>query len=78
MYSIFGTPIPSKETIASLRKTYPKGQRVVLVEMGDAHAPKPGTEGTVERVDDLGTIHISWDNGSTLGAVYGMDYVRKI
>lgn len=27
----------------------------------------PGTEGTVDSVDDAGTIHVDWDNGSRIG-----------
>ena len=37
-----------------------------------------GDKGTVNHVDDMGTIHISWDCGSTLGAVYGEDFVKII
>ena len=35
-------------------------------------------QGTVIDVDDIGTIHILWDSGSTLGVVYGEDSSRKI
>lgn len=28
-----------------------------------------GDEGEVTTVDDLGTVHIKWDNGSTLGMI---------
>jgi len=38
----------------------------------------PGTQGTVIDVDDIGTIHVLWDSGSTLGVVYGEDSCRKI
>ena len=37
-----------------------------------------GDKETVRCVDDMGTIHISWDCGSTLGAVYGEDIITKI
>ena len=37
-----------------------------------------GDKGTVRHIDDMGTIHISWDCGSTLGAVYGEDIITKI
>ena len=33
----------------------------------------PGCRGTVRFVDDMGTIHVSWDIGSSLGVVYGED-----
>lgn len=30
---------------------------------------RPGTEGTVSTVDDLGTVHVDWDDGGRLGMV---------
>lgn len=70
---------PSQETIARLRESYPKGTRVELVCMHDPYTKLvPGDKGRVDFVDDGGTIHITWNNGSTLGAVYGVDQVRKI
>lgn len=38
---------------------------------------KPGTRGTVVCVDDIGTIHVNWDNGSGLGPVPGEDAFRR-
>ena len=38
----------------------------------------PGTKGTVVCVDDIGTIHVHWDNGSSLGVAYGEDRCRVI
>ena len=35
-------------------------------------------DNTVMYVDDIGTIHIKWDNGSTLGAAYPEDRITKI
>ena len=64
--------------VQELRKYYCKGTRVVLVKMEDKYAPPIGTEGTVQLVDDEGTIHINWDNGSCLGVVLGEDICRKI
>ena len=64
--------------IQFLKDLYPIGTRVKLVEMNDIQAPPIGTLGTVMYVDDIGTIHIKWDNGSTLGAAYPEDSVTKI
>lgn len=64
--------------IQFLKDLYPAGTRVKLVEMNDRQAPPIGTLGTVMYVDDIGTIHIKWDNGSTLGAAYPEDRVSKI
>lgn len=59
--------------IQHLRDTYPKDTRVRLDQMDDTQAPPIGTEGSVMYVDSLGTIHVKWDNGSTLGVAYGED-----
>ena len=64
--------------IQFLKDLYPAGTRVKLVEMNDIQAPPIGTLGTVMYVDYIGTIHIKWDNGSTLGAAYPEDRVSKI
>ena len=70
---------PSKEMVNHLKETYPAGTRVELIEMEDAYRTLPaGLHGTVVAVDALGTIHINWDNGSTLGAVYGVDRISKL
>lgn len=51
-----------------------KEQRVRLIRCSDPYTRlRPGTEGTVRMVDDLGTIHVQWDDGSTLGLVPGED-----
>lgn len=69
----------SKETLAKLREKYPTGTRVELVYMDDPYTKlTAGDKGTVRCVDDMGTIHINWDCGSSLGAVYGVDIITKI
>ena len=70
----------SKETLQRLRERYPKGTRVELVSMNDPFNTKlmPGCQGTVVSVDSIGTIHVAWDCGSSLGIVYGEDSCRKV
>ena len=65
-------------TLERLRKEYPEGTRVELVEMDDLQAPPVGTKGTVFLVDDIGSLQVHWDNGSTLAVLYGTDRVRKL
>ncbi|MBQ7120643.1 MAG: DUF4314 domain-containing protein [Clostridia bacterium] len=68
-----------KETLAMLCEKYPTGTRVELVRMDDPYTSlTTGDKGTVRFIDDMGTIHISWDCGSSLGAVYGVDIITKI
>ncbi len=70
---------PAKETVLQLRKTCPRGTRVELVRMNDPYSTlKPGDQGTVDFIDDTGTIFCSWDSGSTLGIVYGEDVVKRL
>ena len=70
---------PSREVIERLRRQYPTGCRVELVSMNDPYAKlKPGDQGTVVAVDDIGTVHINWDNDSGLGAAYGADVIRRL
>lgn len=47
-----------------------KGKRLRLVICTDPHTVlPPGLEGTADFFDALGTLHVSWDNGSRLGLV---------
>lgn len=70
---------PDQKVINHLRNLYPTGTRVILEKMDDPYTRlKPGASGKVIHVDDAGGIHIQWDNGSCLAAIYGVDYVRKV
>ena len=46
--------------------------------MDDPQAPPIGTKGTVIGVDDIGSIMVTWDNGSGLNVAYGVDNCRKV
>ena len=62
-----------RNTIEIMRTDF-VGKRVRCIEMTDKYNPVPaGTEGTVRHVDDLGTVHVNWDNGQTLGLVINED-----
>ena len=69
---------PSRQIIEKLRAEYPAGTRVELVKMDDIQAPSVGTRGTVIGVDDIGSIMVKWDNGSSLHIVYGEEVCKKI
>jgi hypothetical protein len=50
------------------------GKRVRLINTSDPYTQlRPGDEGTVDFLDDLGTVHVLWDSGSSLGMVRGED-----
>ncbi|MCM1304601.1 MAG: DUF4314 domain-containing protein [Lachnospiraceae bacterium] len=60
-----------KEELDALREKYPKGCHVELVKMDDPYREMPpGLKGVVTGVDDTGSIHVNWENGSTLAVVY--------
>lgn len=69
---------PNKETVERVREQYPVGCRVELLRMDDPLAPPIGTKGIVSGVDDIASIMVDWDNGSSLQVVYGEDICRKI
>lgn len=70
---------PPRQTVERLRHLYPKGTRVELVQMNDPYTKlKPGDRGSVDFVDDTGTVFCTWDSGSSLGAVYGEDIIKKL
>lgn len=61
------------------KEQYPPGTRILLNSMNDSFAPIPaGTKGTVKVVDDIGQIHMHWDNGRTLAIVPREDSFRKL
>jgi hypothetical protein len=67
------------ETLKQLKGYYTPGIRVMLLKMDDPYSKlQPGAKGTVTGVDDMGTIHVSWDSGSSLGVVFGEDLCKKI
>ena len=70
----------SEAVLAAIQARFPAGTRVELIHMDDPYNRKlvPGCKGTVLCVDDMGTIHVSWDIGSSLGVVYGEASCRII
>jgi hypothetical protein len=65
--------------VDAIKEMYPKGTRIELVHMDDPYAPVPsGTKGTVKFVDDMGQIHMKWDNGRTLALIPEVDEFKII
>lgn len=69
----------SKAVLEARRARYKKGARVELISMNDPYTKlKPGDLGTVDFVDDTGTVFVKWDSGSHLGVVFGEDEIRLL
>lgn len=67
------------DLLKQLKEYYKPGTRIRLVYMNDPYETVPqGTIGVVTGVDDAGTVHTVWSNGSTLGIAFGADYAEKI
>ena len=68
-----------RSKVEAIKNQYPKGTRVELLYTSDPYTRlKSGEQGNVMFVDDIGTVHIHWDSGSTLGLVPGEDSFEKI
>lgn len=50
------------------------GRRVRLLSTSDPYTRlRAGAEGVVTFVDDLGTVFVAWEDGSSLGLIAGED-----
>lgn len=65
--------------VAKVNKTrYPIGTKIKLIYMEDNYAVPSGTIGTVTCVDDIGQIHMKWENGSSLALNTNIDRFEVI
>lgn len=63
-----------KNNINEMAKYDFKDRRVILKKMVDKYTDlKAGDMGTIRFTDDIGQIHVNWDNGSTLALIPGVD-----
>jgi hypothetical protein len=49
------------------------GKRIKIIEMKDPYPVKPGTLGTIVKVDGLGQYMVKWDDGRTLSVIPEVD-----
>ena len=59
--------------VKQIKQKYRKGTRIQLDYMADPFAVPSGTCGTIRTVDDIGQIHVDWDNGSGLALNVDLD-----
>lgn len=64
--------------IQRIKEMYPKGTEIELIIMEDSQTVPSGTHGIVDFVDDIGTIQMTWDNGSSLGLIVGVDKFKVV
>jgi hypothetical protein len=57
----------------SMEKTQLIGKRIRINYMDDPYPVPQGTEGTISGIDDIGSIQVKWDNGSTLSVIEEID-----
>ena len=70
---------PNKSYLAQLRKQYPVGTKIQLISMRDEKYPiLPGTIGEVIHIDDMGSIHMKWQNGSSLALIPEVDSFKVV
>lgn len=68
-----------KKKVETLKRRYPEGTRICVDSMENDPRPiPPGTKGTVDFVDDIGTVHCKFDNGRLLGLIPGEDGFHTI
>ena len=68
-----------QDVLEKIRKDFPVGCEVEVVSLCDPYRDvPPGTKGRVLAVDDTGTIHCEFENHVSLGALWGIDQVRRI
>ena len=63
----------TRHEVEMIKDRFLPGRRVLLHEMKGESRMYDGLEGTIESVDDIGQIHIRWDNGSSLALNYEED-----
>jgi len=71
---------PTQEQVNRIKERYPIGTVIELTaDMEDNYNPiLKGMQGEVIGIDDIGTLHMKWQNGSGLGVVVGEDSFKVI
>lgn len=61
----------TQKQVEQIKEMYPIGTVIELTaDMDDKYAPiAKGTQGEIVNIDDMGTLHMKWQNGRSLGVV---------
>lgn len=66
--------VPIQDLLLRFMRSNLVGKRVTLLRTSDPYTNlKAGDEGVVDYIDDMGTVFVKWDNGSSLGLIEGED-----
>lgn len=70
----------TQEQVSRIKERYPIGTVIELTaDMEDNYNSIPkGMHGEVIGIDDIGTLHMKWQNGSGLGVIVGEDSFKVI
>ncbi len=68
----------SKAEVDEIKRMYPQGMKIRLIEMQGEPQMPDGLEGKVKMVDDAGQIHVAWSNGSSLALNTEKDYFEAV
>lgn len=63
----------TRHKVEMIKDIFQPGMRILLHEMRGEPRMYDGLERTIESVDDIGQIHVRWDNGSSLALNYEED-----
>ena len=63
----------TRHEVEMIKDKFQPGMRILLHEMKGEPRMYDGLEGTIDSVDDIGQIHVHWDNGSSLALSYEED-----
>ena len=55
-----------EQDVERIRQMFRPGTQIVLQEMAGEPQMPPGLRGNVRFVDDIGQVHMRWENGSRL------------
>ena len=64
--------------VKSLKQQYPKGTMIRLHSMNNEPDMPEGLVGWVTHVDDIGQIHMAWENGRSLPLVASEDSFQVV
>ena len=71
--------IISGKELSNLLKKYQVGSRVELIKLNNKVVDlEPNIKGTINRIDEFGTLFVNWDNGKHIPLIYGIDKYKKV